>query len=308
MASNQGTPRASVGRVALRMSPAIRIHASDAQPLQEQPLSLLPRIINWPSRSELEGEDVSRPVVQDGRAAVATEGPIQAVKVTASPLEGEAKRRRAKSNRTKPFNKANCDQFSFIYCAGGGAQRHYYDWTIGSCVPTPHAGPLLCNRGRNRFTSLEHCRRSCMARKTPSRQCSMPASFTVCSRRDMKHELWFWDGNSCVEWNFHRGNCMKGQELTSKTACLETCKPPSANDTREVAVPSACRAARSAPCSPAKMRFPFFAAQKRGGDGFECVEASAERLQRQLCLAPGNTFASIEECDAACKRGGSEKK
>ncbi|XP_075728763.1 uncharacterized protein LOC142769532 [Rhipicephalus microplus] len=127
----------------------------------------------------------------------------------------------------------------------------------------------------------------------------------------MKHELWFWDGNSCVEWNFHRGNCMKvsqGQELTSKTACLETCKPPSANDTREVAAPSACRAARSAPCSPAKMRFPFFAAQKRGGDGFECVEASAERLQRQLCLAPGNTFASIEECDAACKRGGSEKK
>ncbi|XP_075724605.1 uncharacterized protein LOC142767222 [Rhipicephalus microplus] len=203
MAAIQGTPRASVGRVALRMSPAIRIHASDAQPLQEQPLSLLPRIMfgsalfcvcvmlvitmgaisNWPSRSELEGEDVSRAAVQDSRAAVATEGPIQAVKVTASPLEGEAKQRRAKSNRTKPFNKANCDQFSFIYCAGGGAQRHYYDWTIGSCVPTPHAGPLLCNRGRNRFTSLEHCRRSCMARKTPSRQCSMPASFTVCSRR-----------------------------------------------------------------------------------------------------------------------------
>ncbi|KAL1427860.1 hypothetical protein MTO96_003192 [Rhipicephalus appendiculatus] len=311
MAVNQGTPGASAGRVVLRMSPAIRIHAANGQPLNEQPLSLLPRIMfgsalfcvcvmlvivmgaisNWPSRSELEGEDGSPPAVQDSRAAVATEGPIQGAKVTASSLEGEAKRRRTKSNRTKPFIKANCDRFSFTYCAGGGAQRHYYDWTVGSCVSTPHAGPLLCNRGRNRFASLEHCRRSCMTRKPPSRQCSMPASFTVCSRRDMKHDLWFWDGNSC-----------------SKTACLETCKEPSANGTQEAAAPTACRAARSAPCSPAKMRFPFFAARERGGGGgFECVEASAERLQRRLCLAPGNMFASIEACDETCKRGGSEK-
>ncbi|XP_049269788.1 uncharacterized protein LOC125757744 [Rhipicephalus sanguineus] len=125
----------------------------------------------------------------------------------------------------------------------------------------------------------------------------------------MKHDLWFWDGNSCTEWNFHRGNCMyvlQDHELKSKAACLETCKPPSANDTEEAQLPAVCRAARSAPCSTAKMRFPFFAARKPGG-GFKCVEASAERLQRRLCLAPGNIFASIKACNATCKRGGSEK-
>lgn len=95
-------------------------------------------------------------------------------------------------------------------------------------------------------------------------------------------------------------------ELKSKAACLETCKPPSANDTEEAQLPAVCRAARSAPCSTAKMRFPFFAARKPGG-GFKCVEASAERLQRRLCLAPGNIFASIKACNATCKRGGSEK-
>ncbi|XP_049270236.1 uncharacterized protein LOC119386261 [Rhipicephalus sanguineus] len=202
MAVNQGMPGASNGRVVPRMSPVIRVHASNAQSLHEQSLSLLPRIMfgsalfcacvmlviitgaisNWPSQSELEGEDASPPAVHDSRAAVATDGPIQGAKVTASALEGKAKRRRAKSNRPTPFIKANCDRFSFTYCSGGGARRHYYDWTIGTCVSTPHAGPLLCNRGRNRFASLEHCRRSCMARKPPSRQCSMPASFTVCSR------------------------------------------------------------------------------------------------------------------------------
>ncbi|KAH6938905.1 hypothetical protein HPB50_014692 [Hyalomma asiaticum] len=299
MAAIQEPPPANVARVVPRMSPAIRINEADAQTPREQPLSLLPRIMfgsalfclcvmlvvvmgtisNWPSRSELEGDYSSQPEILDSRASVATGSPKRAVKVTAAALEDEATRRRAKGNGTKPFT-THCSQFSFTYCAEGqsGAQRHYFDWTIGSCASTPHGGPLLCNRGRN--------------------------------RRDMKHPLWFWDGDSCVEWNFYRGNCMRrtrGHELTSKAACLETCKLESANDS--LGVPPACKAPRSAPCDTAKMRFPFFAVPKGGGGGgsFECVEANAKRLQRQLCLAPGNSFDSIEACDTACKREGSEK-
>ncbi|XP_065296793.1 uncharacterized protein [Dermacentor albipictus] len=320
---------ASPSRAIPKMSPAIRVNASNATLLHEQPLSILPRIMfgsslfclcvmfvvvvgtftNWPTRNELEQDDSSLPEIQDSRSAVVTDAPKQAAKVTAAALEGEARRRLAKRNGTKDTVKAVCDRFSFTYCAEGmsGGQRHYYDWTIGLCVPTSHDAQFWCNRGRNRFASLEHCQRRCVTRKPPSRQCSSPTSFTVCSRRDMKHGLWFWDGDSCVGWNYNRGNCMvsRGRELTSKAACIEACQPP-ANGTQKPADPTLCSATRSARCTTAKVRFPFFAARK-GGDHFECVEASAERLQRRLCLSPGNNFDTIEECDTACKRGSREK-
>ncbi|XP_049518997.1 uncharacterized protein LOC125943590 [Dermacentor silvarum] len=287
MANGQEMQGASPGRSMAKMSPAIRVHVANAALLQEQPLSIVPRIMfgsslfclcvmfvivmgtfsNWPTRNELDGDDSSPPEVQNSRSAVVTDGPKQAAEATAAALEGEATRRRAKRNGTKGTARRDCGRFSFRYCAEGpsAAQRHYYDWTIGSCVPTSHDVPLWCNRGRNRFASLEHCRSKCVTRKPPSRQCSSPTSFTVCSRRDMKHGLWFWDGDSCVEWNYNRGNCMvsRGRELTSKAACIEACEP-SANDTETPEVPTVCRATRSAPCTPAKMRFPFFAARKGG--------------------------------------------
>ncbi|XP_077512527.1 uncharacterized protein LOC144123594 [Amblyomma americanum] len=302
-----------------------RVQQPNVPVIQEQPLALLPRIMfgsmllclcvmfvatmavlkNWPSREEIKAED-NNPVARAGDEA----GAGDPAAATPAALEGSARRNGTRSTDTTPPSLL-CDRTSFTYCAGGpssSAERHYYDPWTGSCVSTLHKMPeVVCNRGRNRFTSLEQCRRSCVTKRPPSRICSSVTSFVDCSERDMKHTWWFWDGDGCVKWNFPEGRCLgtAGRELTTESACRQACKP-SGNHTDKPADPTACWPSNSVPCAPNVLRYPFFAQRK--GTGFECIEASALTLRRKVCLGglAANKFDTAAACNAACR--GREKK
>ncbi|XP_077512528.1 uncharacterized protein LOC144123595 [Amblyomma americanum] len=311
---------------------AIRIQRPNSPVLQEDPPILLPRILfgsalfclcimfvavmavlkNWPSREELEAEGNSPEVRAGDEAGAGDTGAGGPVAVTPAALEGSARRSSVNSTAVTQ-SSLRCDRTSFRYCAGGPsstAERHYYDPWTSSCVSTRHKMPeVVCNRGRNRFTSFEQCRQTCVTKQPPSRQCSSGTHFVACSERDMKHNWWFWDGDGCVKWNFPEGRCPRtaGRELTTESACRQACMP-SGNHTDQPVDPTTFWPSNSVLCAPSVMRFPFFAHRK--GNGYECIRLSAQTLGQKVCLggSTANKFNTAAACNAACRGSAKENR
>ncbi|KAL1475787.1 hypothetical protein MTO96_037025 [Rhipicephalus appendiculatus] len=75
--------------------------------------------------------------------------------------------------------KALCGQPAFRFCSGGPPE-FYYNASGQACVESSPRGTGLCNRGRNRFTSLESCRTQCVDRETPAPKCYRKAVLAEC--------------------------------------------------------------------------------------------------------------------------------
>ncbi|KAL3189073.1 hypothetical protein MRX96_003214 [Rhipicephalus microplus] len=67
-----------------------------------------------------------------------------------------------------------------------------------------------------------------------------------------------------------------------------------------------CGTAPSQPCKERQLRFLYFADVSSVGSQVRCLKATQATLVGRRCLVGPNRYESLEECRAACVRGGDE--
>ncbi|XP_077491749.1 uncharacterized protein LOC144102322 [Amblyomma americanum] len=167
------------------------------------------------------------------------------------------------------------------------------------CVPSGADRVAVCNRGRNRFASLEECHRACALLQGPTREtCYEQPLFTACHRQDVVGAWWYFDGFRCAEWDFPHGECPLNSTgggvdvYSSLDECRAQCD---AGGRRR------CRPPASATCDSGQLRFPYFARLLPNGRGL-CASASLGTLFAHRCLVGANRFDSLATCRDTCLR------
>ncbi|KAH7974031.1 hypothetical protein HPB49_008628 [Dermacentor silvarum] len=194
--------------------------------------------------------------------------------------------------------KAVCGQPAFRFCSGRPVE-FYYDGSSHACMMLSSRGQGLCNRGRNRFTSMENCRRQCVDKKAPAAECYKKAVLAECDARDVI-ETWWWyvDGKGCRRWRFPDGRCPSldadvfGTSLECVRRCAESGGPP-------------CHVPRAIPCEATQLRYGYIAeAPAHGARTRRCRElpSAGRGGVRQHCLAGANRFPTMEACKSSCMR------
>ncbi|KAK8778777.1 hypothetical protein V5799_019881 [Amblyomma americanum] len=167
------------------------------------------------------------------------------------------------------------------------------------CVPSGADRVAVCNRGRNRFASLEECHRACALLQGPTREtCYEQPLFTACHKQDVVGAWWYFDGFRCAEWDFPHGECPLNSTgggvdvYSSLDECRAQCD---AGGRRR------CRPPASATCDSGQLRFPYFARLLPNGRGL-CASASLGTLFAHRCLVGANRFDSLATCRDTCLR------
>ncbi|KAH7974032.1 hypothetical protein HPB49_008629 [Dermacentor silvarum] len=167
-------------------------------------------------------------------------------------------------------------QPAFRFCSGGPVE-FYYNGSSHACTMLSTRGQGLCNRGRNRFTSMESCRR----------------------QRDVI-ETWWWyvDGKGCRRWQFPEGRCPSLDADVYPTAleCVRRCAESGG---------SPCRVPRAVPCEAKQLRYGYIAdASAHGARTRRCRElpSAGGGGARQHCLAGANRFPTLKACRRSCMR------
>nr|XP_050029739.1 uncharacterized protein LOC126525824 [Dermacentor andersoni] len=196
-----------------------------------------------------------------------------------------------------PTGQANaCGAVYYTYCP---ALRDEYRASPAACVSSGADHVAVCNRGSNRFASLEECYRACGLLQGPNRDaCFEQPLFTACERQDVTGSWWYFDGHRCAEWGFPQGECPvngTGKLHASLKECRRQCEG------RRGGRDPQCRPPASATCEEEQLRFPYFARILPSGRGL-CVRASLNALLTHRCLAGANRFDSMAACRDACLR------
>ncbi|XP_065301951.1 uncharacterized protein [Dermacentor albipictus] len=196
------------------------------------------------------------------------------------------------------WTKVVCGQPAFRFCSGGPVE-FYYNGSGQSCMRLSPRGPGLCNRGRNRFTSMESCRRHCVDRKAPAAECYMKAVLAECQARDVT-ETWWWyvDGKGCRRWRFPEGRCpsLDADVFRTSLECVRRC-------TKGGAPP--CRVPSAVTCEVKQLRYGYIAdAPAHGARTRRCRElpSAGGGGARQHCLAGANRFPTMQACLRSCVR------
>ncbi|KAH7974326.1 hypothetical protein HPB49_014176 [Dermacentor silvarum] len=193
--------------------------------------------------------------------------------------------------------KAVCGQPAFRLCSGGPPE-FYYNSSDHACMMLSPRRAGLCNRGRNRFTSMESCRQQCMERNTPAVDCYKKAVFAECQARDVVETWWHVDGKGCRRWRFPQGRCPSLDADVFRTSlecvrrCAERAGPP-------------CRVPRAVPCEAKQLRYGYVAdASRHGARARRCRElpSAGGGGARQHCLAGANRFPTMEACRRSSMR------
>ncbi|XP_075736650.1 uncharacterized protein LOC119161812 isoform X1 [Rhipicephalus microplus] len=166
----------------------------------------------------------------------------------------------------------------------------------------------LCNSSPNRFSSLESCRESCQRRDVPAERCFDETLFSECRREHVLSTRWYFDGHRRREWHFPGGRCPSVRALRSRAQCARVCAA-SANwplKSQESVKDDRCGTAPSQPCKERQLRFLYFADVSSVGSQVRCLKATQATLVGRRCLVGPNRYESLEECRAACVRGGDE--
>lgn len=197
-----------------------------------------------------------------------------------------------------PAGQANvCGAVYYTYCP---ALLDEYRASRAACVSSGADHVAVCNRGSNRFASLEECYRACGLLQGPTRDaCFEQPLFTACERQDVTETWWYFDGHRCVEWDFPQGECPvngTGKMHASLRECRDHCE-----GRRGGRRDPQCRPPASTTCEEDQLRFPYFARILPSGRGL-CVRASLNALLTHRCLVGANRFDSMAACRDACLR------
>ncbi|KAH6923112.1 hypothetical protein HPB50_022251 [Hyalomma asiaticum] len=158
----------------------------------------------------------------------------------------------------------------------------------------------LCNRGRNRFTSIESCRTLCMDTRKPSPHCFEKAVLSECKQEDIV-ESWWWylEGKGCRRWRFPEGYCPSTDADLFRTSmdCVRRCTEGGRKP---------CREPRAVPCQVKYMRHGYIAVESaHNATTRRCraLPSASRRGAQQYCLAGANRFPTMEACHRSCMRG-----
>ncbi|KAL1426226.1 hypothetical protein MTO96_018411 [Rhipicephalus appendiculatus] len=183
------------------------------------------------------------------------------------------------------------------FCSTGPAE-FYYNGTRQACMMLTPDGAGLCNRGRNRFTSLESCQQQCVDGGEPAPECYEKAVFAECEARDVV-DAWWWylEGRGCRHWRFPRGHCPDGGDVfPTSLECVRRCVDAKGRE-------PACVAPRGVACDVKHLRFSYFAdASPRGSGARRCrqLPSAGGEARMQHCLAGANKFPTLEACQKRC--------
>ncbi|KAH8022279.1 hypothetical protein HPB51_023166 [Rhipicephalus microplus] len=99
-----------------------------------------------------------------------------------------------RASMTKPENATSppsntktavpgCQEPSHTYCTGSEPE-YFYSSLADACVLASENPVQLCNRGRNKFSSLNRCEMHCVRAEQPHLDCLEKPQFTACKRQD----------------------------------------------------------------------------------------------------------------------------
>lgn len=192
-----------------------------------------------------------------------------------------------------PPSGGACGPAFYAYCP---VPRQEYRARGRTCVPSTADRVAVCNRGPNRFASLEECYRACGLLQGPARDdCFEQTLFTACQRQDLVRSWWHFNGRRCAEWSFPQGDCpVNGTDVyDSLQECRAKCE--AGDDGRR----PRCQPPASTTCQVDLLRFPYFARILPSGRG-HCMKAAVNTLLIHRCLIGANRFGTKAACVDAC--------
>ncbi|KAH7957945.1 hypothetical protein HPB51_028067 [Rhipicephalus microplus] len=136
--------------------------------------------------------------------------------------------------------------------------EYYYQPAVNACVMTPTDSTVVCNHSRNKFVSHASCRKNCVESAVPAEKCFHTATFSMCTRHDVRHKWWYYDGSRCQSWNFPLGACPSltdadgGEAFTSRHECTEHCEV--AGDQQQPHLNRRCIPPVREPCTAHQLR------------------------------------------------------
>ncbi|XP_037508518.1 carboxypeptidase inhibitor SmCI [Rhipicephalus sanguineus] len=173
-------------------------------------------------------------------------------------------------------------------------REYHYRRAVNACVETDTVDAAdVCNRGANRFSSLDHCLKNCVSAEYPAEECFKWPLFTRCARQDALSRWWHFEGKKCVAWTFPSGGCPANGSKVFTTAqeCEEHCRHHGAG----------CRRPDVVACGRRHLKYPYFAHVYAKEGRVRCLRSSETLLQGKRCLAGANRFRSRQACHASCR-------
>ncbi|KAH7936489.1 hypothetical protein HPB49_000101 [Dermacentor silvarum] len=202
--------------------------------------------------------------------------------------------------------KHGCSSALHTYCVKV-RDEYYYQPAVNACVMTATDSTVVCNHSRNKFASHASCRKNCVESPVPADKCFHTAIFSKCTRHDVRHKWWYFDGSRCQSWDFPLGACPSltdadgGDAFASRHECAQYCGD-GARDHRHSK--RRCLPPVREPCTAQQLRFPYFAVgvPNAGSGVFRCVKASGAVLAHHRCPTGENRFPTKEDCAKMCLR------
>lgn len=202
------------------------------------------------------------------------------------------------ANLRTPITKEACRTTPVFTLCSRGSSEFFYDHSHKACVAAASNRLGVCNRGPNRFTSKESCRRRCVDSRAAAAECHGGALFAECQTRDILQTWWYSDGKRCRQWPFPRGRCPGGgkdEVFRTSAECVRRCL--SRNRHRP------CHTPKLVVCDPKHLRFAYYAdASPDGLPARRCRQIPAAAETQHYCLAGSNRFPTLSACRKTCLR------
>ncbi|KAL1474699.1 hypothetical protein MTO96_037796 [Rhipicephalus appendiculatus] len=202
----------------------------------------------------------ARPPLTSVKTSPETTLPVTVVAARARDDDDAQPRRQAVTDET-------CIRHVYTHCAHPRPE-FYYSADRRACVPAATDSVHVCNRGSNRFSSMESCLASCVNGRRVSDRCYESTLFFPCAQQDLLDVPWYFDGKKCVAWSFPQGSCLSvGHRgvYRSLEECRQHCVLRTESECDETPAAEAC--------SSRQLRYPYFADIQAHG-GAHCVNAA----------------------------------
>ncbi|KAL3209493.1 hypothetical protein MRX96_052344 [Rhipicephalus microplus] len=247
------------------------------------------------------------PRYADDGVSETTDGVVEAPAATTLGSAERTEEAAAKTD-TEQTPKHGCYVALHKYCVKV-RDEYYYQPAVNACVMTPTDSTVVCNHSRNKFVSHASCRKNCVESAVPAEKCFHTATFSMCTRRDVRHKWWYYDGSRCQSWNFPLGACPSltdadgAEAFTSRHECTEHCEV--AGDQQQPHLNRRCIPPVREPCTAQQLRFPYFTigVPTAGSGTFRCVKASGAVLAHHRCPTGDNQFRTKDDCAKMCMHG-----
>ncbi|KAH6928633.1 hypothetical protein HPB50_018049 [Hyalomma asiaticum] len=199
-------------------------------------------------------------------------------------------------NKNRMSLRPTCGSVFYTFCERPPLEFHYHR-AANACVSTSAGdSAYVCNRGGNRFASLDHCLDSCVAEGGPAKECFDRPLFTRCARQDSLSSWWHHNGQRCVPWPFPLGGCPANGSMVFRTKeeCRKRCEDRQHGPR--------CLRPKVVACGRNHLKYPYFAYRDPKEERVRCLHSSMTMLRRHRCLAGANRFQSHGACVSSCRK------